>query len=647
MRLMLFAISMVVGLIVAPINHAQGEAIPYTDPIGHFTVDIPASWINQSTDIYGHFSSPEPIDYYFIAIPSADISLAFESALAIFQSEIIDVSEPTQTAEIPILGSVWTQYIYADEGRFDTILGRLDNGIVSVIYVPNETVDGLQSATPSLVDIMISFRLGEAMDLGNLSPLNLSVTDYANFSAYIQTALNTFDVTGASVAIIRNGEIAFIETYGVRSATYPEPEPITLDTQFMVGTLTQPMTTMMIGTLVDDGLLDWNQPVQEIYPDFALSDSTLTSSLSIRDLVNHASGVGRDDLPLILNVNTPQSVLSSLDTLPIISTTPRTAFAPSHQMMATGGYVGAMATGASLDDIHTAYTGLMQSRIFAPIGMTNTTFNFSDVLANDNYAVPHGLDLIFRRHHPFSIGEEFWTQAILPSIGAWSSIQDMAHFALTITQFGTALNRNEVISSESLIETFTGDIVISPNNSHGMGWFFTDYRGVPILTQSGGTFGYTAEMAILPEHGIGIVILANRVAATNFTLSVRDSFFEMLYGLQPTARQFYADNQATLDARVAQAVLNISPITDLELPLTPYLGTYENDVTVALDQYPPILRVGFIDAPFAPTLNGENQYVITAGALSGNLITFSESDSDIHLTLTLSDGTVRYDKVED
>lgn len=645
MRLLVFVTSVIFGLILTPYNQAQDETIPYTDPTAHFTIDIPSAWIDQSTDTYGYFISPEPIEYYLIAIPSDDIPLAFELTLTIFQADISNANEPTQTAEIPIMDSVWTQYIYTAEGRFDTILGRLDSGVVSVIYVPGDSIATLQSATPSLVDIMISFRLGEAHDLGNASPMNLSDTDFANFSAYIQTALNTFDVTGAAVAIVRNGEIVFIETYGVRSTI--NPEPITRDTQFLVGTLTQPMTTMMMGTLVDDDVLDWNQSVQSIYPEFALSDSTLASSLQIRDLVNHASGVGRNDLPLILNVNTPQSVLNSLDNLSIISTTPRTAFSANHQMMATGGYVSALANGTSLDSVGTAYIDLMQSRIFDPIGMTDSTFSFEAVLAGDNYAVPHGLDLIFRRHQPFSIGEEFWTQAILPSLGAWSSIEDMANFVLTNTQFGTASNRNEIVSSESLLETWTGDIVINPTTSHGMGWFFTDYRGVPILTQSGGTSGYTAEMAILPEKGIGIVILANRVAATNFTLSVRDSFFEVLYGLQPTAREIYADNQATLDARVAQAVLNISPITDLEFPLTSFLGLYENGVEVTFDQYPPILRVGFIDAPFAPILNAENQYVITAGALSGSVMTLTEGDDGISLTLILTDGTVQYNKVEE
>jgi CubicO group peptidase (beta-lactamase class C family) len=59
----------------------------------------------------------------------------------------------------------------------------------------------------------------------------------------------------------------------------------------MIGSSTKPMTTMMMGTLVDEGLLDWDMPVTDILPSFALSNPATAAQIRVRDMVNMSSGV--------------------------------------------------------------------------------------------------------------------------------------------------------------------------------------------------------------------------------------------------------------------------------------------------------------------------------------------------------------------
>ena len=44
---------------------------------------------------------------------------------------------------------------------------------------------------------------------------------------------------------------------------------------------------------------------------------------------------------------------------------------------------------------------------------------------------------------------------------------------------------------------------------YGLGWRIYDYAGERLVTHSGSVEGYMAQIAFLPEHGVGIVILAN------------------------------------------------------------------------------------------------------------------------------------------
>ena len=155
-----------------------------------------------------------------------------------------------------------------------------------------------------------------------------------------------------------------------------------------------------------------------------------------------------------------------------------------------------------------------------------------------------------------------------------------------------------------------------------MGWFSSDYQGVPTLTQSGGTLGYTADMAFIPSEQVGIVILTNRVAATNFTQSVRETLFELLYGLEPSARERYADIQASLDDRITRAIANINQAGLLDFQVDTLVGNYGDTVRIVFMNDTLHFEAGFISAPLAPILNTDNNFVITSGALTGGTIAF-------------------------
>lgn len=98
---------------------------------------------------------------------------------------------------------------------------------------------------------------------------------------FVRSAIGRYDVPGAAIAVIQNGAVVHSAGFGVRGAD--DARPVTLETRFMVGSVTKSMTSLMMASLADEGTLDWDAPVVSLLPAFALSDPASTPLIRVRD----------------------------------------------------------------------------------------------------------------------------------------------------------------------------------------------------------------------------------------------------------------------------------------------------------------------------------------------------------------------------
>ena len=99
---------------------------------------------------------------------------------------------------------------------------------------------------------------------------------------------------GAAVGVVMDGEVIFSEGFGLRDIE--EQLPVTPQTRFHIASVTKTFTATLLAQLVDDGLLDWDRPVIEYVPDFAMYDEVATEHCTLRDLACHRTGLPRHDL---------------------------------------------------------------------------------------------------------------------------------------------------------------------------------------------------------------------------------------------------------------------------------------------------------------------------------------------------------------
>src|SRR5690349_11031776 len=86
--------------------------------------------------------------------------------------------------------------------------------------------------------------------------------------------MTQFEVPGAAVAIVRQGQPALARGYGIRKLG--ARGAVDSDTLFAIASNSKSFVAAGLAMLVDQGRIRWEQPVVELMPDFAMSDPAVT-----------------------------------------------------------------------------------------------------------------------------------------------------------------------------------------------------------------------------------------------------------------------------------------------------------------------------------------------------------------------------------
>jgi CubicO group peptidase (beta-lactamase class C family) len=382
----------------------------------------------------------------------------------------------------------------------------------------------------------------QAVGLTAVAPLQLTGDRRSAFEGYLSKAITRFGVPGAAVAVIQGGEVTYLRGFGIKELG--GTEPVTPDTLLMIGSITKPMTTMLAAALVDDGHLSWNTRLVDVLPRFAAGDRTMTERLTVRDAFCHCSGLPGRDLERYFKTGklTPEETLTALaGVAPVASFGEK--FIYNNLLVAAGGYMAGVAMGGGVDDLGLAYDAAMQQRVLTPIGMKRSTFDPVAVRADGDYALPHAADLSGHLRPMPLEAECDVLLPVRPAGGLWSTTREMARFVQTELTGGIAPNGRRVVSTENLAVTWAPGVAV-PNlyggppemaasmSHYGLGWLSGDYRGLRVISHAGGTAGFTAQVAFLPDADLGIAVLSNASAlpgALAFTSGVHFRLLELLF----------------------------------------------------------------------------------------------------------------------
>lgn len=464
---------------------------------------------------------------------------------------------------------------------------------------------------------------------------------------FVAASAKELGVPGVGLAFIDQGKVVWEGGVGVRALG--SAAPVDADTKFMIASNTKGMATLLLSVLADEGKLKWDQKVVDLYPVFRLGDAATTQSVLVRHLVCACTGLPRKDYSFIL----ADPGAPALDTFRGLAATQPTSkfgelFQYNNLMASAAGYLGGMLSYPGME-LGAAFDKAMKTKIFTPLGMASTTFDFKAGEAGD-WAAPHGIDIDGKLVRM----SNFFNQTVVPhrpAGGAFSTAHDMARYVQLELSRGLSPEGKRVVSAANLLERRKPGVQVSQDSAYGMGLFQRNAWGVPVVTHGGTLLGYHSNWFALPEQNVGAVILTNSDPGASLIAPFFRRFMEVLFDGQPEAARDVAATAARLKAQAGARRARLTYPGDpavLAGLARHYRDPSVGQITITERDGQKFIRAGFIEGPLATRRNADGSVSIVAvgpGAIGVDAVVGTQNGKR---TLTISDGQqTQYVYVED
>jgi CubicO group peptidase (beta-lactamase class C family) len=379
-------------------------------------------------------------------------------------------------------------------------------------------------------------------------PQPLDAAHIAQLKAFVETSMQELGIPGASIALIDGGKIVFEGGFGVRELG--RPEQVDENTVFMAASNTKGMTTLLLAELVDEKKLKWDEPVIDVYPSFKLGDAETTKKVLVKNLICACTGLPRQDMEWLFEFKnaTPESTLALLGTMQPTSKFGE-VFQYSNLMAAAAGYIGAHLVYPN-KELGAAYDEAMQKKIFDPLGMNSTTFDYARAFAG-NHASPHGDD-VDDKPHVASMAINYSIIPARPAGGVWTSSHDLIRYVQDELTLGKLPDGKQLVSPENLLMRRAPQVMLGEDSSYGMGLIVDHKYGIPVVSHGGSMPGFKSDLYFLPDSGIGAVLLTNSDDGGRLTGPFGRRLLEVVFDGKPEAAGDVAARAANYKAELAK-----------------------------------------------------------------------------------------------
>ncbi len=411
---------------------------------------------------------------------------------------------------------------------------------------------------------------------------SLAQTAPPDLDAWVARSMQTFEVPGVAIAIVKDGKVVLAKGYGVRRLG--DPAPVDAHTLFGIASNTKAFTAAALAMLVDEHKVAWDDPVVSHLPAFHISDPWVSRELTVRDLLSHRTGLGLGAGDLLYWPDTDftrEQVLAAAAALKPASSL-RSRYAYNNLCFVIAGQVIPAVTGKSWDDF-------VRQRIFQPLGMTETQITSTGFKPGDNVATPHskGWRLSGKLDPIPMTRDDTWAAAA----GIKSNVTDLAKWVQAQLDGGktpsgqvlwSAAAGNEMWSQQTIIRVSDPPAALKATKPHfagyGLGWSLRDYRGRKIVSHGGALTGMVSTTVLVPEERLGIVVLTNQEEGGAYS-SIVYHILDYYFGLP--ASDWIAAYRTTRDESLQRAAKREKDQADARalnthpsLELAKYAGDY-------------------------------------------------------------------------
>lgn len=405
-----------------------------------------------------------------------------------------------------------------------------------------------------------------------VAPAPAAAAEDAALRRIVQGVMDTGLVPGMAIAVVQDGRTVMEDGFGY--ADIEAKREVTRATRFYTASTSKAVTALAVVRMAARGVIDLDEPLATALPGATWHPQLRPAEIRVRDLVTLTHGIdtGPIDYRIAFAGQTDeQELLAAL----------------AEHAPAKGGRVfhydnlGYDLLGLLIrEKTGATWREALDAEVLRPLGMRAATSRPSK-LDESEIAVayelgPDGFDRCLGTKTDANMG---------PANGLYCTAGDLAR--LVLFELGRGRLDGRQIAETTLVDDTqavhathepTGDPFVK--SGWGLGWDIGEYAGTKLLARDGTFAGWYSHVSLLPERGVGIVILVN---GGNAAAMAANSLAAMLYDhlLQRVTERPFLDEltetkAAAMQALAAERDRRAARPQVMPLPFAAYVGTYAN-----------------------------------------------------------------------
>lgn len=318
--------------------------------------------------------------------------------------------------------------------------------------------------------------------------------DFAQLGDRIMAEMRRLQVPGVAVGLLHNGREQ-LAGFGITSVE--NPLPVTADTLFQIGSTTKTVTGTIIMRLVEQGLIDLDEPVRTYLPDLRLADKKAESAVTTRHLLTHMAGWAGD---FFRETGSGDDCLAryvaEMASLPQIVPV-GTLWAYNNAGFGLAGRIIEVLTGDT-------YETVAQDFVLDPLGMSNSFFFPADAISRA-FVVGHRVDA-----EQGVVVERPWALARSGHAvgGLCSSARDQMRYARFHLGDGSFAGQR-LLSAEAMADMQRPHFRANLGRQMGLSWILKEYGETRAVLHGGATKGQLSVFLMVPSRRFAITVLTN------------------------------------------------------------------------------------------------------------------------------------------
>lgn len=291
---------------------------------------------------------------------------------------------------------------------------------------------------------------------------------------YVEAKMADHLIPGLALVVIREGKVVHRRGFGELETSQP----------IIIGSLSKAFTATAVMTLVEDGKIELDAPMQRYLPASKFDDPDM-GSVTVRHLLNQTSGLPAHAPRADAHDASLAAHVAALRGVRLVSTPGKDHLysSPNYQLL---GRLVEVVSGESFGDY-------VQRRVLDPLQMTSSSAKGAE------HAAP-GHNLWWGWAGPSTYR---WEPGRLPTASIVASADDLARFVLWQLGGGPPILSDE---SRALLHRGVGK---SEYFSYAMGWREGTTAGVPSLWHGGAVPSYRGAVVMMPQSRSGVIVLTN------------------------------------------------------------------------------------------------------------------------------------------